>query len=110
MSREIMRRARVLGLSNKISSHSRNWPRHCERCGDDMVKMGPSSLSFYNWEWLCLACKLDEMTAPGYEIAEAAFWQAIDQGDLGYSGIGITEEVRVHLAGRFKLRPRRVVN
>lgn len=106
MSRQAEQRARILriadGLIRKVLPDI-GWARYCERCCEDLHK-GASSISYFDSSWLCFACKIDEMGAPGYPIAERAYWQAIEAGELGYRGVGMSAGDRSWLASRYKLR------
>ena len=74
-------------------------PTDCDRCGADLSQTG-STMSTFNTETICVACKRDEKDAPGYRNADCAERDAVRQGDMNFSGVGLSPEDRTFLANR----------
>lgn len=73
----------------------------CDRCGGDA---NPHIMSKFNREELCLTCKDDEESAPGYEAASAAERVALKHGNPNFSGIGLSLRDREFLTNALNFR------
>ena len=60
--------------------------RTCARCGADLEKTG-RTMSMFNTEAICPACKDAERLRPDYAAAEKAELAAVQRGDFNYPGI-----------------------
>lgn len=83
------------------------WPgSKCDRCGADL-KLG-STMSKFNTDQLCMACKADERLAPNYALADAAELAQVRAGNYNYGGVGLASEDVQFLAERRAARAKEV--
>jgi hypothetical protein len=61
-------------------------------------------MSKFNVDTLCERCADDERLAPGYAEAVKAELASVRQGDLNFSGVGLSGEDHAFLANRRKAR------
>jgi hypothetical protein len=59
----------------------------CDRCGADLNKT-VHTMSMFNTDHICLACKSKEQAHPDYEKAREAETAAVRQGNMNFPGIG----------------------
>lgn len=59
----------------------------CARCGADLDKTG-FTMSMFNTDEICLACKAREKAHPDYRRAEQAEIEAVRRGERNFPGIG----------------------
>jgi len=57
----------------------------CARCG---AKNGPTTMSRFNTDILCMDCLSKEKAHPKYPEAAKAELEAVKRGDYNYPGIG----------------------
>jgi hypothetical protein len=74
-------------------------PTDCDRCGADLSQTG-STMSTFNTETICVACKRDEKDAPGYRNADCAERDAVMGGFRNFPGVGLSVEDRTFLERR----------
>ena len=67
----------------------------CPRCGGNM---NASTMSKFNQQTICMACKADERLAPGYAAADKAECDAVRAGDRNFPGVGLSAEDQEFLA------------
>lgn len=61
----------------------------CPRCGEPDWELG-HSLSYFNTEDVCLACKAEEHLAPGFDAAYSAETVAVMEKNYNFQGVGLT--------------------
>jgi recombinational DNA repair protein (RecF pathway) len=76
-------------------------PAECARCP---AKLGPSVMSFFNEDILCLACAEEEKGCPNYAAARAAEEAAVAAGNTNFPGVGLKREDIAHLIGALARR------
>ena len=59
----------------------------CDRCGNPL---GTRTMSMFNTDVICQACKDAERKRPDYDKAVKADHDAISKGNLNFPGIGYT--------------------
>ena len=59
----------------------------CDRCGGSLE--GGRTMSMFNTETICMACKEKERKLPGYDAAHAAEVAAVRGGDYNFKGVGL---------------------
>lgn len=59
--------------------------KYCDRCGGDLS--GGRTMSMYNTECICMACKRKERERADYKAACDAEIQAVRNGVKNYQGI-----------------------
>ena len=62
---------------------------HCDRCGAPLTIR---TMSMYNEDVICMACKKKERQRPDYRKAVEADNAAIRRGDFNFKGIGLDKE------------------
>ena len=60
--------------------------QHCDRCGGSLAE--GRTMSMYNKDCICMACKKAEQQRADYAEAVAADHEAIKQGNYNFPGIG----------------------
>ena len=73
----------------------------CDRC---FKETKVHTMSKFNRDELCLACKADEKLAPGYRAADAAECSAVRSGDYNFAGVGLSATDQSFLAERLAQR------
>lgn len=73
----------------------------CDRCGDPLRAR---TMSKFNRDTLCMACKQAERECPGYIDADDAEVAAVRGGDYNFPGVGLTARDREFLALRLAER------
>ncbi len=63
---------------------------HCDRCGGTLD--GGRTMSMFNEQTICMACKEKERQRPDYREAVEADNAAIRRGDRNFKGIGLGKE------------------
>lgn len=82
---------------------SKYWPAsHCARCHAEL-RVG-STMSKFNTDQICMACKQDEKEAPNYRKADDAEVAQVRQGNYNYEGIGLAPEDIAFLVQRREAR------
>ena len=61
--------------------------RRCQRCGGSLD--GGRTMSMFNTQVICMACKEKEMQRPDYKDAVEAEMKAVSSGDRNFKGIGL---------------------
>ena len=64
----------------------KSQPMDCERCG---TPTNITTMSMFNEETICMACKKAEQQRPDYKDAVAADEAAIKSGNFNFKGIGL---------------------
>jgi hypothetical protein len=59
----------------------------CKRCS---IETHSHKLSMFNTDELCLQCKADEVTAPGYAHAAKVEAEEVMKGNMNYEGVGLS--------------------
>jgi len=67
-----------------------NSPTHCERCGKKLTSF---TMSYFNTQNICMACKERERKHPKYAEARAADEAAIRNGNYNFKGIGLPADL-----------------
>ena len=62
----------------------------CDRCGGSLD--GGRTMSMFNEQTICMACKEKERKRPDYREAVEADHAAIRRGDFNFKGIGLGKE------------------
>ena len=62
---------------------------HCDRCG---APLKVRTMSMYNTDVICMACKEKERKRSDYREAVEADNAAIRRGDFNFKGIGLGKE------------------
>lgn len=75
------------------------WPENCDRCGADLARTA-STMSKFNADVICVACKADERLAPGYQAADDTEVAMVRAGVRNYSGVGLSPTDAAFLATR----------
>lgn len=76
----------------------------CDRCSTDIARSG-YTMSKFNTETICFACKDEEKLAPGYRAADDTETKAVLAGDYNFRGVGLSAEDSAFLVERRKARP-----
>lgn len=61
--------------------------RGCQRCGGSLD--GGRTMSMFNTQVICMACKEKETRRPDYRDAVEAEMKAVRSGDRNFKGIGL---------------------
>lgn len=59
----------------------------CPRCGE---KPFATTMSYFNTEEICVECKTEERTLPGYKAAVDAEAAAMKMGNYNFKGVGLS--------------------
>ena len=65
--------------------------RHCQRCRKPSQIL---TMSFFNIDMICIACKDIERTHPDYEKAKQIELEQCLKGNLNFEGVGLPKELK----------------
>jgi hypothetical protein len=85
----------------RLNGSDRQYPERCVRCDSEARAF---TMSIFNRDWICLACRDDESDAPGFEGAARAEIEAVRRGVFNYPGMGLSEEDKAFLKSRREAR------
>jgi hypothetical protein len=88
-------------MNSPIQHFGDFWPKHCSRCHASLTIC---TMSVFNTDAICMACKLDEKQAPGYEAAADAEREACRQGNYNHPGVGLSALDKKYLAAKLAAR------
>ncbi len=63
--------------------------KFCDRCGNSLAE--GRTMSMFNTQCICLACKDKEMERPDYDQAVQADHEEIRKGNYNFPGIGLND-------------------
>jgi len=79
------------------------FKENCDRCGASL-RTNAYTMSVFNQQAICMACKEIEMRHPAYPAAHAAEVAAVRQGNYNFSGVGLPTDLRTEGEARRRAR------